>query len=236
MDYLREGIHLRGFAQIEPLVAYKNEAFELFGDLMNSIWGDFARMIFHVQVTVEGRRPAAPPPPPPPTPRRARGRAPRPAAAEVTLLRRRRAAGRAWRWPPRPAAPAARTVRRGTRRCRRAPCRAAPRRRERADRAQRPVLVRVGQEVQEVPRRLSAVATCPTVRPPGLRSAARAGRPGDPRALRRRPPERGRARRARAAAYAARTESELGRAAQADLPTLPASRQRSRRPSCAAPR
>ena len=30
MDYLREGIHLRGFAQIEPLVAYKNEAFTLF--------------------------------------------------------------------------------------------------------------------------------------------------------------------------------------------------------------
>ena len=25
MDYLREGIHLRGFAQIDPLVAYKNE-------------------------------------------------------------------------------------------------------------------------------------------------------------------------------------------------------------------
>jgi preprotein translocase subunit SecA len=39
MDYLREGIHLRGFAQIEPLVAYKNEAFTLFGDLMNGVWG-----------------------------------------------------------------------------------------------------------------------------------------------------------------------------------------------------
>jgi preprotein translocase subunit SecA len=51
MDYLREGIHLRGFAQIEPLVAYKNEAFELFKDLMNSIWGDFAQMIYHVEVT-----------------------------------------------------------------------------------------------------------------------------------------------------------------------------------------
>jgi preprotein translocase subunit SecA len=62
MDYLREGIHLRGFAQIEPLVAYKNEAFELFRDLMNSIWGDFARMIFHVQVTVEGQEPMGPPP------------------------------------------------------------------------------------------------------------------------------------------------------------------------------
>src|SRR5205807_8422928 len=51
MDYLREGIGLRAAAQIEPLVAYKNEAFELFRDLMNSIWDDFARMIFHVEVT-----------------------------------------------------------------------------------------------------------------------------------------------------------------------------------------
>jgi preprotein translocase subunit SecA len=54
MDYLREGIHLRGFAQIDPLVAYKNEAFDLFTDLMNTIWADFARMIFHVEVEVEG--------------------------------------------------------------------------------------------------------------------------------------------------------------------------------------
>src|SRR6478735_2146266 len=54
MDYLREGIHLRGFAQIEPLVAYKNEAFTLFEDLMNSIWADFARMIYNVQVEVQG--------------------------------------------------------------------------------------------------------------------------------------------------------------------------------------
>jgi preprotein translocase subunit SecA len=55
MDYLREGIHLRGFAQIDPLVAYKNEAFALFGDLMNSVWADYARMIFNVQVNVEGQ-------------------------------------------------------------------------------------------------------------------------------------------------------------------------------------
>jgi preprotein translocase subunit SecA len=54
MDYLREGIHLRGFAQIDPLVAYKNEAFTLFGDLMNSVWADYARLIFNVQVNVEG--------------------------------------------------------------------------------------------------------------------------------------------------------------------------------------
>src|SRR5690349_19685494 len=54
MDYLREGIHLRGFAQIEPLVAYKNEAFTLFTDLMATIWSDFTRMIFHVEVEIEG--------------------------------------------------------------------------------------------------------------------------------------------------------------------------------------
>ena len=67
LDYLREGIHLRGFAQIDPLVAYKNEAFTLFGDLMNSIWADFARMVYHVEVEVEvdqseGQVPFAPAP------------------------------------------------------------------------------------------------------------------------------------------------------------------------------
>src|ERR1700754_1665559 len=60
MDYLREGIHLRGFAQIEPLVAYKNEAFTLFDDLMNSIWADFARMIYNVEVEVQGPNGDAP--------------------------------------------------------------------------------------------------------------------------------------------------------------------------------
>jgi preprotein translocase subunit SecA len=53
MDYLREGIHLRGFAQIDPLVAYKNEGFTMFHELMNSIWEEFARVIYHVEVNVE---------------------------------------------------------------------------------------------------------------------------------------------------------------------------------------
>ncbi len=53
MDYLREGIHLRGFAQIDPLVAYKNEGYLLFQELMAAIWQEFARVIFHVEVNVE---------------------------------------------------------------------------------------------------------------------------------------------------------------------------------------
>ena len=52
MDYLREGIHLRGFAQIDPLVAYKNEGFSMFESMMNSLWEEFARLIFHVEVEV----------------------------------------------------------------------------------------------------------------------------------------------------------------------------------------
>ena len=53
MDYLREGIHLRGFAQIDPLVAYKNEGYTMFEELMASIWEEFARVIFHVEVNIE---------------------------------------------------------------------------------------------------------------------------------------------------------------------------------------
>jgi preprotein translocase subunit SecA len=56
MDYLREGIHLRGFAQIDPLVAYKNEGFEMFTELMNNIWDEFARYIFNVEVQVEAEQ------------------------------------------------------------------------------------------------------------------------------------------------------------------------------------
>ena len=56
MDYLREGIHLRGFAQIDPLVAYKNEGFEMFTELMNNIWDEFARYVFNVEVQAEDQQ------------------------------------------------------------------------------------------------------------------------------------------------------------------------------------
>jgi preprotein translocase subunit SecA len=66
MDYLQQGIYLRGAAQIDPLVAYKNEAFDLFQDLMHSVWHDFARFIYHVEVTLQDeaamQQAAAPPP------------------------------------------------------------------------------------------------------------------------------------------------------------------------------
>nr|MBA3299054.1 SEC-C domain-containing protein [Thermoleophilaceae bacterium] len=61
MDYLREGIHLRGFAQIDPLVAYKNDGFEMFTELMNSIWDEFARFIYVVEVETDDQNGAGSP-------------------------------------------------------------------------------------------------------------------------------------------------------------------------------
>jgi preprotein translocase subunit SecA len=53
MDYLREGIHLRGFAQIDPLVAYKNEGFGMFEELMHSIWEEFSKLVFNAQIELD---------------------------------------------------------------------------------------------------------------------------------------------------------------------------------------
>jgi preprotein translocase subunit SecA len=53
MDYLREGIHLRGFAQIDPLVAYKNEGFTMFEELMHSIWDEFSKLVFRAEIEVQ---------------------------------------------------------------------------------------------------------------------------------------------------------------------------------------
>ncbi|HEX8753113.1 MAG TPA: SEC-C metal-binding domain-containing protein, partial [Solirubrobacterales bacterium] len=53
MDYLREGIHLRGFAQIDPLVAYKNEGYTMFSELMHSIWDEFSKLIFRAEIEID---------------------------------------------------------------------------------------------------------------------------------------------------------------------------------------
>jgi preprotein translocase subunit SecA len=74
IDYLRDGIHHRAIGGMtDQLVIYKNEAFALFGDLMNLIWTDFSRLIFHVEPADPLQDPATAPAPPPPTsrPRRA---------------------------------------------------------------------------------------------------------------------------------------------------------------------
>jgi preprotein translocase subunit SecA len=50
MDLLRQGIHLRGYAQKNPKQEYKREAFALFQDLLENIKRDVIRILSHVQV------------------------------------------------------------------------------------------------------------------------------------------------------------------------------------------
>jgi len=50
MDYLQEGIHLRAYAQKDPLTEYRREAFTMFEELTESIRQDFVRYIYRVDL------------------------------------------------------------------------------------------------------------------------------------------------------------------------------------------
>lgn len=50
LDYLRQGIHLRGYAQKQPKQEYKREAFELFGQLLDSVKNEVTKILMTVQV------------------------------------------------------------------------------------------------------------------------------------------------------------------------------------------
>jgi len=53
MDYLRQGIHLRGYAQKNPKQEYKREAFEMFTDLLERMKRDVVGVLSKVQVRAE---------------------------------------------------------------------------------------------------------------------------------------------------------------------------------------
>ena len=67
LDQLRNAIQYRAWGQKDPLVEYKREAFEMFQDLMHDIQSTFTERFFKIQVSAERPEPprAAPPPPPP---------------------------------------------------------------------------------------------------------------------------------------------------------------------------
>lgn len=50
LDYLRQGIHLRGYAQKQPKQEYKREAFELFGQLLDAVKNDVTRVLMTVRI------------------------------------------------------------------------------------------------------------------------------------------------------------------------------------------
>jgi preprotein translocase subunit SecA len=50
LDYLKEGIHFRAYAQKDPLIEYKKEAFGLFGELNATIDKDALYAFFHARI------------------------------------------------------------------------------------------------------------------------------------------------------------------------------------------
>jgi preprotein translocase subunit SecA len=53
LDYLRQGIHLRGYAQKNPKQEYKREAFELFSQLLDVVKMDVTRILMSVRIQSE---------------------------------------------------------------------------------------------------------------------------------------------------------------------------------------
>jgi preprotein translocase subunit SecA len=53
LDHLRQGIHLRGYAQKNPKQEYKREAFELFSLLLSTVRDEVTRVLMTVQVRTE---------------------------------------------------------------------------------------------------------------------------------------------------------------------------------------
>lgn len=54
LEYLRKGIHLRGFAQKDPKLEYKREAFILFRSLMDTVKNDVARFLMNIRPVIPG--------------------------------------------------------------------------------------------------------------------------------------------------------------------------------------
>ncbi|HXH59718.1 MAG TPA: preprotein translocase subunit SecA, partial [Fimbriimonadaceae bacterium] len=62
IDYIREGIGLRGYGQVDPLIAYKRETHDLFEHTEKAIYDQAVRMIYVAEVRVEQDEPQQPQP------------------------------------------------------------------------------------------------------------------------------------------------------------------------------
>jgi preprotein translocase subunit SecA len=64
MDHLKEGIGLRGYAQQDPLVAYKKESYDMFEAMMLKFQEDTVRFLFRMQILGQDGTPIDAPPQP----------------------------------------------------------------------------------------------------------------------------------------------------------------------------
>ncbi|MGH8793598.1 MAG: preprotein translocase subunit SecA [Stackebrandtia sp.] len=87
MDYLKDGIRLRGYAQRDPVVEYKREGFEMFSIMMDGIKEDTVRSLFNLDFNrVEAEEEAAK------QASKKKGRKPSPSSSSMTTVTARRRA------------------------------------------------------------------------------------------------------------------------------------------------
>ena len=75
LEHLRQGIHLRGYGQRDPLNEYKQEAFALFERMLTNLRRTVTQVLAHLEIRVQQE-----PPPPPPV------QVARPARARAALV------------------------------------------------------------------------------------------------------------------------------------------------------
>ncbi|MCB1887131.1 MAG: preprotein translocase subunit SecA, partial [Rhodocyclaceae bacterium] len=63
LDHLRQGIHLRGYAQKNPKQEYKREAFELFESLLDLVRSEVTKLLMTIQIRTEEQLDESEPPP-----------------------------------------------------------------------------------------------------------------------------------------------------------------------------
>ena len=81
LDHLRQGIHLRGYAQRDPLNEYKREAFDLFEAMLTNLRQTVTQVLSHLEIRMQ-----EPPPPPPPAPEPIRIAAVQPARSAAMAM------------------------------------------------------------------------------------------------------------------------------------------------------
>ncbi len=150
MDYLREGIHLRGMAQKDPLVEYRVEGHSMFEQMRDQVKVSVVSVLLHADIEF-GQPEEMPPPQQMPS---GNGHLVEQQLLEAengdeaTTYTQARTGGTSSSTP----------LSRGPRRLDdSSTVPGGPASRRERDRAQRPVLVRLGQEVQALPRRRSGV-------------------------------------------------------------------------------
>jgi preprotein translocase subunit SecA len=70
MEALREGIHLRGYGQMDPKQEYKKAGYVIFGEMMENIGRNVCEKLFHMRLARSPDAPSAPAPTPPPAQQR----------------------------------------------------------------------------------------------------------------------------------------------------------------------